>query len=128
MYRYSKPPAQTEKPQPYGLGIDPCGMSFECKQRWGRIVEAYGLVLLDPIKTRYGDIFIAERYNPLIATESGLITGGWDVAWATREVAHINLEFRPSTTREQRVEQVRQWAMEWLIDRARNLGERVFDA
>ena len=57
---------QTIGPSPYGLAVDPSGMPEECLERLQRIVDFYGLTQIGKLPSPYGDIFLAERWNPII--------------------------------------------------------------
>ena len=115
------------KPQPYGLDVEPSGMSGECKDRLERIIEHYGMTRVGSFPSPYGEVFIAERRNKDIKM-NGILCGGWDGVWAAREVMFINTEFGPFTSQEYRITHLYAEALRWLKGRAGKFGEKVYDA
>ena len=81
---------------------DPTGMPGDAMDRLSRVIEFHHLTTTARVQTPYGDIFVAERPNHL-NEKNNVITGGWDVIWASRGTMR-QLEMVSGSTRQDRID------------------------
>ena len=91
---------------------DPTGMPGDAQDRLSRFITFYSMTPTARIHTPYGDIFIAERPNPLIEL-NGIITGGWDVIWGSRGTMQ-EIEMKPGSTQENRIKVATEAALDFI--------------
>ena len=80
---------------------DPTGMPGDAMNRLSRVIEHHHLTPTARVQTPYGDIYVAERRNPFNEMND-IISGGWDVIWASRGIMR-QIEMKWDSTQENRV-------------------------